>query len=108
MMPPYSWSVPGGHVDERQERDVERVARAYEASGLLRRIDVEASGEHLRLVADDADDVAVDAREPGDDVHRPQGEGLEELAVVDDLGHDLLHVVGTVRRIGDHSDQVVA
>ena len=96
MMPPYSWSVPGrkpGHVDERDERDVERVARAHEARRLLRRVDVETTREHLRLVADDADDVTVDAREAAHDVHRPEREDLEEVAVVDDLGDHLLHVV---------------
>ena len=36
-----------GHVDERDERDVERVARAHEAGRLLRRVDVERAGEHL-------------------------------------------------------------
>ena len=82
-----------GHVDERHQRDVERVARAHEARRLLGRVDVEAPGEHLRLVADDADDVAVDAREPAHDVHGPEREDLEELAVVDDVGDDLLHVV---------------
>ena len=53
-----------GHVDERDERDVERVARAHEARRLLRRVDVEHAREHLRLVADDADAVAVEPREP--------------------------------------------
>ena len=61
-----------GHVDERDERDVERVARAHEARRLLRRVDVEGAREHLRLVADDADDVTVDAGEAAHDVHRPR------------------------------------
>ena len=97
-----------GHVDERDERDVERVARAHEPRGLLRRVDVERAREHLRLVADDADDVTVDAREAAHDVHRPERVDLEELAVVDDFGDDLLHVVGLVRRVGDEVDDRVA
>ncbi len=90
-----------GHVDERHERHVERVARAHEPRRLLRRVDVERAREVGRLVADDADHVAVDAREPAHDVAGPQRVDLEELAVVDDLGDDLLHVVRLVRRVGD-------
>ena len=33
---------------------------------------------------------------------------LEEVAVVDDLGDDLLHVVRLVRRVGDEVDDAVA
>ena len=42
-------------VDERDERDVERVAGAHEARRLVRGVDVEHAGERARLVADDAD-----------------------------------------------------
>ena len=71
MIPPHSCAVPGrkpGHVDERDERDVERVARADEARGLRRRVDVEHAGERVRLVADDADAAAAEPREAADDV----------------------------------------
>jgi hypothetical protein len=52
-----------GHVDERQHRDVERVAGAHEARRLLGRVDVEAAGELHRLVGDDADRAALDPAE---------------------------------------------
>ena len=87
MIPPHSCAVPGrkpGHVDERDERDVERVAGADEARRLHRRVDVEHAGERLRLVADDADDVAAEPREAADDVLGAALVHLEELAVVDD------------------------
>ena len=51
-----------GDVDERDDRDVERVAGAHEARGLRGGVDVEHAGHRLRLVADDADAVAVEAR----------------------------------------------
>ena len=60
------------------------------------------------LVADDADGVAVDAGEPAHDVAGPERVDLEELAVVDDLGDHLLHVVRLVRRVGDQVDDAVA
>ena len=108
MMPPYSWSVPGrkpGTSTKVDERDVEGVARPHEAGGLLRGVDVEGAGQHLGLVADDADRVPVDAGEAGHDVAGPVGEDLEEVAVVDDLGDDLLHVVGLVGAVGDQVDE---
>ena len=90
-----------GHVDEGDERDVERVARADEARRLDRRVDVEHAGERARLVADDADRVAAEPREAADDVLGEALVHLEELAVVDDLRDHLLHVVRLVRLVGD-------
>ena len=85
------------HVDERDERDVERVAEAHEARRLHRRVDVEDAGERARLVADDADRVPAEAREADDDVLGPALVHLEELAVVDDA---LDHVLDVVRPRG--------
>ena len=84
------------NVDEGDQGDVERVAGAHEAGPLFRALDVEHAGEDLWLVADDTDDVTVDAGVPADQVHGPEGVVLEELAVVDDRGDHLLHVVGLV------------
>jgi hypothetical protein len=96
------------YVDEREQRHVERVARAHEPRRLLRGVDVETPREHLRLVPDDADRVAVETREPAHHVHRPQGEHFEEVTVVDDFGDDLLHVVRPVGRVGHDIDERVA
>ena len=79
----------------------ERVARAHEARGLHRRVDVEHAGEHARLVADDADGPAVEPSEPAHDVARPVLVDLEELAVVDDPADHRRHVVGLRRRVRD-------
>ena len=72
------------HVDQRQQRNVEAVASADEASGLRRRVDVERAGEDGRLLCHDADAPATQAREPDDDVRCPTGLDLEEVAVVRD------------------------
>ena len=104
MIPPHSCSVPGQEardVDEGDERDVERVARADEARRLDGRVDVEHAGERGRLVADDPDGVAAEPREAADDVRRPVRLHLEELAVVDDLRDHLLHVVRLRRLVRD-------
>ena len=39
-----------GHVDEGQQRHVERVARAHETRRLVRGVDVQRAGQHRRLV----------------------------------------------------------
>ena len=84
-------------VDERQERDVEGIAEADKARRLVGRIDVEAARHDLRLVGDDADDLAVEARVADDDVRRKELLDLEELAVIDERADDFLHVVWHVR-----------
>ena len=104
MIPPHSCAVPGrkpGHVDERDERDVEGVARPHEARGLHRRVDVEHARERAWLVADDADRVPAEPRERAHDVLGPVRVHLEELAVVDDALDDALHVVRLVRAVRD-------
>src|SRR5690242_18821502 len=72
-----------GYVDEGDDRDVEAVAEADEASPLDRGVDVEAPGEHRRLVRDDADGAASETRESGDQIAPVAGLRLEEVAVVD-------------------------
>ena len=74
-----------GHVDEGEHREVEGVAGAHEARGLLAGVDVEGAGELGRLVGDDADRAALDPAEADQDVGREQRLHLEELAVVDDV-----------------------
>ena len=90
-----------GHVHEGQHRDVERVAGAHEARGLLRRVDVEGARELHRLVGDDADRPALDPAEAHDDVRREERLDLEELLVVQHRGDDLVHVVRLVRAVRD-------
>ena len=51
-----------GRVDEHDQRQPVRVARAHEAGGLGGRVGVEDAAEHARLVGHDADRAALDAR----------------------------------------------
>ena len=90
------------HVDERDDRDVERVAEPHEPRGLDGRVDVETPGEVHRLIRDDARRAAVEPREADDDVLRVVLVDLDELRVVDDRGDDLLDVVRPVRLGRDH------
>jgi hypothetical protein len=87
------------HVDEREQRDVERITRTHEPGRLLRRLDVEHPRQHHRLVPDDPDRMTVHPGEPADDRLREVREVLEELTVVDDRLHDLVHVIRKVRAV---------
>ncbi len=93
-------------VDERDDRDAECVAEADEARRLHRGVDVDRPGQEFRLVADDADHMTAEAAEADDDVLREERLHLEELAVVQDSCHDLPHVVGLVRRLGNDGLQL--
>ncbi len=101
MMPPYSCAGPrqeARHVDEGQDRDLEGVAEPHEARRLARRVDVEAAGQHRRLVRHHPDRRALEPDEAGQDVLGEVRLDLEEIALVGDLQDQLLHVVGRVRR----------
>ena len=95
-----------GDVDEGEHRDVERVAGAHEPGRLLRGVDVQGAGELHRLVGHDADRAALDPAEADEDVRREQRLHLEELAVVEDVLDDGVHVVGLVRRVRDEGVQL--
>ncbi len=81
------------YVDERYQRNVEAVAEAHEAGCLARSVAVEHAGEHLRLVGNDADRLAVHACETHDDVLGIVALHFEELAVVYDGVDDVIHIV---------------
>ena len=89
------------------DRDVVGVAGADEAGRLLGGLDVEHAGEEGGLVADDADREAVEPREAADDVLGEVLVDLEELAVVDDAGDHLAHVVGLGGVVGDERVELV-
>ena len=91
------------HVDECDERDVERVTGADEARSLFGGADVEHAGERLRLVPHDADALPAEAGKAADDVLGVERLDLEELAVVDDRRDDALDVVRLGRLVGDEA-----
>src|SRR6266513_5689999 len=73
-----------GHVDEREEREVEAVAEPDEPRRLDRGVDVEGAREHLGLVPDDSDRMTLEARKADYDVPRPLLVHLEPGVAVDD------------------------
>ena len=89
-----------GHVDEREDGNVERITKAHEAGRLDRALDVQAAGQHQRLVGHDAHRLAVHAGKADQDVLGVLGLDLEEVAVVHRFEDQLLHVVRLVRVVG--------
>ncbi len=85
------------YIDQRQDRDVEGIAEAHEARALGRGIDVQAAGQHHRLVGDHADCRAFHADEADDDVLRILRLQFEEVAFVGQLDDQFLDVIGLGR-----------
>ena len=89
-------------IHEGDDRQIEGVAEPDEAGNLVGGVDIEASGENQRLVADDAHRATVHATETDDSVLRVELVRLEEFAVIDNRTNDVLHIVGLTRAVGYH------
>ena len=83
-----------GHVDQENQRDVERVAQIDEVGLLARALSVDRPAVKHRVVGNDANDLAVHAREHRDDRLAKRRLDLETALAVDDHGNQLAHVVG--------------
>ena len=86
-----------GDVGQEQQRDVEGVAGRDEPGGLVGGVDEEHSPLLLRLVGDDPDGPAVEARVPDHELLRPALLDLEERALVDQRVDQVDHVEGRLR-----------
>ena len=89
------------HVNERHDRNFERVAEAHKTRGFARRVDVEHASQHHRLVGHKARGASLDAAKPDQDVTGMARLHFEEVAFIDDLQDQLAHVVGFVGAVGD-------
>ena len=85
--------LEAGRVHEGDDRHVERVAPLHEATGLLRRLDVQRAGARERLVRDDAHRTTVEVAEPDDDGASVVGAELEERVGVEDVAEHGANVV---------------
>ncbi len=91
-----------GHIDNREQRYVERVAEPDEPRGFIRGVHVEASGQHRGLIGDDAHGMPVKAGEADNHVLRIILMGLNDPAVIDQRPDNLLHVIAFLWIVGDH------
>ena len=90
-----------GNINKRHDRNFKRVAVAHKARGFARGIRVQHARQHHRLVGDDAHCAPFDATETGNDVAGVFRGKLVEVALIDHLPDQLLHVIGLVGVIGD-------
>src|ERR1700747_3454488 len=86
-----------GHVFERNQRNVERVAEADEPRTFRRRIDIEHAGQESRLVSDDSHRRAAQAGETYNKILREVLMNLHELTIVSYGADDVLYVVRLLR-----------
>ncbi len=92
-----------GNVHEGDERNVEGVAKTYEAGGLAAGVDVQHAGEFAGLVGHDAHAAAVHVRKAHDDILGKVFMHFEELPVVHNAADDLIHVIGFVGVVGNNT-----
>ena len=89
------------HVREEQQRDVERVAVPDETGCLVGGVREQHAALVLRLVRDDPDGAAVQARVADEQLLRPAGMDLHERVLVDDGPDERPHVERLVLVLGD-------
>ena len=97
-----------GDIDEGDNWDVEDITGANEACGLDRGVNVEAPSQHLGLIGNYANRLAVEAGKADDDVFGVAREQFEESALVHHLFDYPTHVVRTVRVRGYNLVQALA
>ena len=90
-----------GHIDESQYGDFESVAKTNETRSLLGRIDVEHARQYHRLVRNHAHRASFHPAETADDIACMGGLNLEEVAFVQRLSDDFVHVIRLISVIGD-------
>ncbi len=88
------------HILKCYERNVERIAEADEARGLVGSVYVEHSGEERRLVGYYTDCLSAESCEADDHVLGELRHHLEEVLVVNHRCYDILNVVWLVRVLG--------
>ena len=89
------------YIDESDDGDIEAVAEADETGRFVGRIDIQAAGEELRLVSNNANGLSVKAGKAGDDVQGIVFQYLEYVAVVDAGFDDVEHIVRHAAVIGN-------
>ena len=96
-----------GNVHEGNDGDIEGIAEAHEACTLAAAVAVQHTGQLLGLVGNDTHALTVETGETDNQVLGIVGLNLEELAIVNDTGNNLVHVVGHVGVVGDDIVQIV-
>eukprot|EP00050_Salpingoeca_kvevrii_P012460 m.22726 g.22726 ORF g.22726 m.22726 type:complete len:412 (-) comp4026_c0_seq1:601-1836(-) len=86
-----------GDIDKRDQRNVECITEAHKASALDRGVDIEGTRAVQRLVGNDTHGATTKAAKANDNVLGVRVLDLKKVVLVDNLGDDILHVIGLVR-----------
>src|SRR5580704_5435569 len=88
------------NVFKRDERNIESITEAHEARAFYGCVDVEHACEECRLIGDDSDGAAFEAREADDKVFCKMLVDFEEFALVSDIVDCIFNVIGFLRILG--------
>ena len=89
-----------GNVDERQERNIEAVAEADKAGGLIGSMIIDRPGHEVRLVGDYSDRFSVQPGEAHDDIQRERRLNFEKAVFVGERGDNVFNIVWGLIRSG--------
>src|SRR5438552_6235698 len=97
----HSWQE-AGHINKRDDGDIEAVAEAYEACGLIGSIDVERASHHAWLMGNNADRAAIQATKSDQNIRSKVWLDLKKFAIVDDMFNNRLHIIRFAGTIGNN------
>ena len=94
-------------VFERYNRNIEAVAETDKTGCLIRRIAIEHTGHHHRLVGDKSDRLTSNTPESDNDIRSEHLHYFEEFALVDQRLDHIAHIIGYGRIARDDFCDVV-
>ncbi len=95
------------HIHKSHNRNVERVAEPHKPSSLNRRVDVQGTSEKPRLIRHNSNCASIKPSKAYDNVGRPQGLNLQEVAVVHYAQNNFPNIVRLVRVVGHNLRQTL-
>src|SRR5215208_8283318 len=94
-----------GRVNKRDQRNIEAIAHADEASHLVCRVYIDHTCHDGRFLSHDTNTMPADASQPHDRVTRPAWLEFKERSLIDDLLNHLVHDVWLGRVNWDNTVQ---
>ena len=82
------------NVHERHNGNLKGIAKADETARLFGGVDIKTPGQNHRLVRNNANGAPFNPAKANDDIARMIGLNLKEIAFVDSLADQLMHIIG--------------
>jgi len=86
-----------GHIDKRQQRDVEGVAESNEAGNFAGGVDVQGPSDYAGLIGHDSYCAPLDTAEADHRIRRKSGLDFEEVLMIEQWSEHSTNVVGDFR-----------